>query len=54
MGRPKLPETKARSIFISIRLSKKENEKVRKAFHKSGMKKSEWLRAAILGAAKYT
>jgi hypothetical protein len=51
-GRPKLPQAEARSIFISTRLSPAENEEVRSAMKRSGKTKSDWLRAAILGATR--
>lgn len=50
IGRPKLPEPEARSIFISTRLSAEENEKIKEAIQKSGKKKSDWIRDTLLGA----
>lgn len=51
-GRPKLPEEKARSIFISTRLSSSENLEIRDAIRRSGISKSAWLREALLNAAR--
>jgi hypothetical protein len=52
MGRPRVLKTESRSIFISTRLSPVEHQKISDAIKKSGMKKSEWLREALLGKAE--
>jgi hypothetical protein len=51
-GRPKLPETEARSIFISTRLSVGESQVIREAIKRSGMKKTEWVREELLRSAR--
>jgi hypothetical protein len=51
-GRPKVPIKKARSIFISTRLSSDESSDIEKGIRKSGIKKSDWIRKALLDAAR--
>jgi hypothetical protein len=51
-GRPKLPEGEARSVFVSTRLSPEEHQEIVTAIRKSGKKKSDWLRGALLGKAR--
>lgn len=51
IGRPKVPAMEARSIFISTRLSAEENKEIKEAIKRSGKKKSEWIREALLTAS---
>jgi hypothetical protein len=51
IGRPKLPETEARSIFISTRLSAEENDQIKEAIHRSGKTQSDWIREVLLEKA---
>jgi hypothetical protein len=51
-GRPKVPVTKARSIFISTRLSSDESRDIKEGIKKSGIRKSDWIRKALLDAAR--
>lgn len=52
IGRPKLPETETRSVFISTRLSAEESEEIKAAILRSGMKKTEWVRQILLSVAR--
>lgn len=51
IGRPKLPEMEARTVFISTRLSVGENEQIKAAIQRSGKNKSDWMRDALLSVA---
>lgn len=52
MGRPKLPKAKLRGILIQARLSLGENRLIQAAIAKSRRNKSEWMRDALISAAK--
>ena len=51
MGRPKLPKTQARSIFMTTRVNISEEQAIKAAIKASKMDKTEWLRNALLSAA---
>ena len=52
MGRPKDPKAKLRGIIVNARLSPEENKEIRAAIAKSLGNKSEWVRNALLSAAR--
>ena len=54
MGRPKVPKDKLRGIIVNARLSPEENELLQAAIAKSPYNKSDWVRNALLSAAKDT
>jgi len=47
-----MPIKKARSIFISTRLSSEESAEIKEGIRKSGIKKSVWIRRALLDAVR--
>jgi hypothetical protein len=51
-GRPKVPAAKARSQFISTRVSGEEAKEIRAAVKGSGKKKTVWVRDALIQAAR--
>lgn len=53
-GRPKTPRTEALAKFLSIRMRPDEGREVLDAIRKSGQAKSDWIRGALLGAARRT
>jgi hypothetical protein len=52
MGRPKVAKEKRRGIIVNARLSPEENKEIRAAIAKSLGNKSEWVRNALLSAAR--
>jgi uncharacterized protein (DUF1778 family) len=52
MGRPKVPKAKLRGILIQARLSPEENKAIKAAIASSSENKSDWIRNALLSAAK--
>ena len=52
MGRPVLPKDKARTGFVGARLQLAEAHEIQNAISKSGRTKSEWIRDALLAAAR--
>jgi hypothetical protein len=52
MGRPKLPKGEAKGVQFGIRLSKPDGELVKEAIKRSGLSQPDWLRNALLSAAK--
>ena len=54
MGRPKLAKNKARGKFVSTRVSPPEYKEIEAAADKSGAAKTEWVRNALLSAARST
>jgi len=52
MGRPKLPKDAAKGAQFGIRLSKPDADIVRGAIKRSGQSQPDWLRNALLSAAK--
>jgi len=51
MGRPKLPKDNARSIVFQVRISPKEQRRIKAAACKSGKGPTEWARDALLSLA---
>ena len=47
-----MPQTKARGIFISTRLSPEESKAIGAAIKRSGKTKSEWMREALINATR--
>jgi len=52
MGRPKVPKSKRRGILIQARVSPEESKTIRAAIAKSLGNKSQWVRNALLSAAR--
>jgi len=52
MGRPVLPKNKARTGFVGARLQLAEAREIQNAISKSGRTKSDWIRDALLSAAR--
>ena len=52
MGRPPVPKNEARIEFVGARLQSSEAREIRDAIRKSGQAKSEWIRDALLSAAR--
>jgi hypothetical protein len=52
MGRPKVPKAKLRGILIQARLSPEEDRELQAAIAKSPRNKSDWIRTALLSAAR--
>ena len=51
LGRPVLPGGSAKGIMLSARFTKAESDSIADAVKRSGQKKTEWIRNALLGAA---
>lgn len=51
VGRPKLPESKAKSFMLRARVSKGELETVENAAQTDGKDVSEWIREKLMVAA---
>ena len=51
MGRPKMPRGTANSVLFAIRIAANEAQKINEAVKKSGLKKPEWARNALIQAA---
>ena len=52
MGRPKMPKGTANSVLFAIRIAANEAQKINEAVKKSGMKRPEWARNALVNAAQ--
>lgn len=52
MGRPKLPKGTANNVLFAFRMAANEAQKIHAAIKKSGLKKPEWARNAVLHAAQ--
>ena len=52
MGRPRLAKTDARGVVFSVRLRMEEAGDVAAAVRASGQTKPDWLRKALLAAAR--
>jgi hypothetical protein len=52
MGRPKLPKGETKDILIGARVAPEENKAILAAIAKSPHSKSEWIRKALISAAK--
>lgn len=51
MGRPKLPRGTANSVLFAVKIAETEARKIQEAIKRSGMKKPDWARSALLAAA---
>jgi hypothetical protein len=51
MGRPALPKGEAKGEVFSVRVAANEAAKIGLAIRKSGLKKPEWARQALIQAA---
>jgi hypothetical protein len=51
MGRPKLPKGTANSVVFSVKIAANAAEQIESAIKKSGLKKPEWARNALIHAA---
>ena len=51
-GRPKVPESKALSRVYGARLRPKDEKLVESSIKRSGIKASDWIRAALVEKAK--
>jgi hypothetical protein len=52
MGRPAFPADRVRAKYLSLRLRPDEQREVDAAIERSGKSKSDWLREALLAAAR--
>jgi hypothetical protein len=52
MGRPKLPKGTAHSVLFAVKIAAVEAEKIHTAIKKSGLKKPDWARNALISAAQ--
>ena len=52
MGRPKLPKGTANSVLFAVKIAANEADKIHQAIKKSGLKKPEWARNALISAAR--
>jgi hypothetical protein len=52
MGRPKMPKGTAKAVLFAIRIAANEAQKINEAVKKSGMKRPEWARNALINAAR--
>ena len=52
MGRPKMAKNEARGKFVGTRVSPPEYKEIKTAADKSGAAKTEWVRNALLSAAR--
>ena len=53
MGRPKLPKGTSNSVLFAIRIAANEADRINQAIKKSGLKKPDWARNALIQAATY-
>lgn len=51
IGRPMLPKGTANSVLFAVRIAANEADKIQTAIRKSGLKKPEWARNALIKAA---
>ena len=51
MGRPKLAKGTANTVLFAVRIAANEAQQINAAIQKSGMKKPEWARRALIDAA---
>ena len=52
MGRPRVSKKDALGEIFSVRLRRDEARQVKEAIRKSGLKRPDWLRAALLKGSK--
>ena len=53
MGRPVLPKGEAKGEVFSVRVAADAAGKIHQAIKKSGMKKPDWARNALISAAQF-
>jgi hypothetical protein len=51
IGRPKLPKGRAKGVLMAVRVAEADESVIAQAIKRSGQKKAEWLRGALLAAA---
>lgn len=51
MGRPKLPKGTANTVLFAVKIAANEADKINAAIKKSGLKKPEWARQALIQMA---
>jgi hypothetical protein len=51
MGRPKMPKGTANTVLFAVKIAANEANKIHEAIKKSGLKKPDWARNALLNAA---
>lgn len=51
MGRPKLPKGTANSVLFAVKIAANEAKQIESAIKKSGLKKPDWARNALLKVA---
>ena len=51
MGRPKLEKGTANTVLFAVKIAANEAEKIQMAIKKSGLKKPDWARNALISAA---
>ena len=52
MGRPVLPKDEAKGEVFSVRVASDAAEKINQAIRRSGLKKPDWARNALIHAAQ--
>jgi hypothetical protein len=52
MGRPNLPKGAAKGVLFAVRVAAGEADKIQHAIKKSGLKKPDWARNALINAAR--
>jgi hypothetical protein len=52
IGRPKMPKGTANSVLFAVRIAANEAERIQTAISRSGLKKPEWARQALISAAQ--
>jgi hypothetical protein len=51
LGRPKMPKGTANNVLFAVRVAANEARKIQTAIRKSGQKKPDWARNALIHAA---
>lgn len=52
MGRPTLPKGTANTVLFAVKIAANEADKIQRAIKKSGLKKPDWARNALIKAAR--
>jgi hypothetical protein len=52
VGRPTIPKTERRALFLSTRVSQEEYAEIEAAVKTSGEAKTEWIRKKLIAAAR--
>jgi len=50
MGRPKMPRGTAKAVLFAVKIAANEADRIQRAIDKSGLKKPDWARNALLNA----